>query len=706
MGGSRTTIQQPDPIDPGAAMGEYLFGESFSSYGGVTDPRLQERLLGAESTYRPRYTALELADIATMARGIEGGAPNIERQRLDAELAGLRAGAEVSGNIDTEALEESLRQQGITVLGKAPPSSQGRGKNLREYNKRLDEYVQRGLDAAKSGLQDTERATRIAQLESQISQMPETMGATPGLFDLLEEQSARAGELQREQLGLQRESDVAALQEFAPQVVEAYREADPYSTRLADIASERAGEDLGLSARGREMLGSGVAPASEAELALARAGLEDVRSDLREASEAELALAGAGLKDIRSDLRKASDAELALAKTGETLADLTPTEQEALLSKSGIKLADLTPTEQEALLQSQSSEFLKSTGELTPLERRRAEQQARAASVARGRGMDQSAIYGEMQSRMAEELGKREREISLGSQLAAQEAALRSQRIGQGAGLLGQQASMAAARIGQGGQFLQAGEALAAQRRLEQMQRQQLGAGLLGQTEALSAQRRLEQMQRQQLGAGLLGQTEALAAQRRLEQMQRQQLGASLIGQEESYSGQRLGQAFQMQRGLAGDVGMTILGRPSSAINLGGQMLGQAQQGAAEQMGPQLFDYNAGINMAMQQRSQDINLMGAQAQADASRSAGLMGGLGSIGGGLLGNTSLFSCWVAREVYGVDNPKWLQFREWMLEDSPSWFRSLYIRYGERFAKFISNKPLLKTIIRKWMNTRIK
>jgi hypothetical protein len=64
------------------------------------------------------------------------------------------------------------------------------------------------------------------------------------------------------------------------------------------------------------------------------------------------------------------------------------------------------------------------------------------------------------------------------------------------------------------------------------------------------------------------------------------------------------------------------------------------------------------------------------------------------------------CWVAREVYGVDNPKWLQFREWMLEDSPSWFRSLYIKYGERFAKFISNKPLLKTIIRKWMNTRIK
>ena len=40
--------------------------------------------------------------------------------------------------------------------------------------------------------------------------------------------------LEREMLGLQRKDDVAALEEFAPQVVEAYRAADPYSTGLAD----------------------------------------------------------------------------------------------------------------------------------------------------------------------------------------------------------------------------------------------------------------------------------------------------------------------------------------------------------------------------------------------------------------------------------------------------------------------------------------
>jgi hypothetical protein len=90
-----------------------------------------------------------------------------------------------------------------------------------------------------------------------------------------------------------------------------------------------------------------------------------------------------------------------------------------------------------------------------------------------------------------------------------------------------------------------------------------------------------------------------------------------------------------------------------------------------------------------------------QAQAKAAGQAGFMGAVGKIGG-----AAIMACWVAREVYGIDNPKWLQFREWMLNDSPSWFRKLYIKFGERFAAFISNKPRIKSIIRKWMDTRIK
>lgn len=63
------------------------------------------------------------------------------------------------------------------------------------------------------------------------------------------------------------------------------------------------------------------------------------------------------------------------------------------------------------------------------------------------------------------------------------------------------------------------------------------------------------------------------------------------------------------------------------------------------------------------------------------------------------------CWVAREVYGSDNPRWMQFRVWMLLDAPKWFLNLYIKYGERFANWISNKPTIKSMIRYWMDTRI-
>jgi hypothetical protein len=494
MGKGRTTIQQPDPIDPGKAMGEYLFGQDFSSFQGVTDPALQERLLAAEARFRPQYQALELADIATMARGISDPKQDPRYRKLQAELDGLRAGT--GGVSDEEARKIAESSAGPKPVeftttkktGRFPGTTKKMNPNyeeeLRAYNAEVDKISQ-----SLGGNRDA----RIAQIETELAGL-EQAGGTPGLFDLLEESSERAGTLQREQLGLQRADDVAALQEFAPQVVEAQRMADPYSTRLAEAASAEA------------MRG--------------------------------------------------------------------PTEAEQLLGQRGLELAS-------------------STGELTPLEARQAQQSARAASVARGRGMDQSALYGEMSSRMAQEMGKREREMALGSQLLGQQAGLQQQRFGQ------------------------------------------------------------------------------------------------------------LGGAFGMNRQLAGDLGATILGRPSSAISLGGGVLQSAQAGAAGPMGPQLFDPNVGINMAMQRQSNQFGLLGAQAQADAASSGGFMDFLGNVGA-----AAITKCWVAREVYGIDNPKWLMFRTWLENDAPAWFHNLYIKHGERFAKFISNKPVLKTIIRKWMNTRIK
>jgi len=73
-------------------------------------------------------------------------------------------------------------------------------------------------------------------------------------------------------------------------------------------------------------------------------------------------------------------------------------------------------------------------------------------------------------------------------------------------------------------------------------------------------------------------------------------------------------------------------------------------------------------------------------------------------GGLFGTGGVF-CWVAREVYGEDNPKWLQFREWMLTKASDNLRNFYAEYGERIAESIRNKPKIKSIIRKWMDSKI-
>jgi hypothetical protein len=453
--GGKGGSKAPPPIDPGKSMGEYLFGKGFSkSYQGITDPRLQDRLIGAEAKYRPQYTALELADINTMAYGTQGGKDSSRYKTLEAELAGLKAGQEVrSGSQASRRAElESQAEKMFPSTGTKRSGFGGKG---------VDPAVaqRKAFVNASIGTGAIDAAARMGEIESELSRLENAQGQS-GLLDMLEDQSARAGELQREQLNLQRESDVGALQEFAPQVVDAYRDADPYSTGLAEQQTAMA-DDL----------------------------------------------------------------------------------------------------------------YQRSQG-LNPEQQRMADQQALGMAQSQGRVTDQSAVASQV-------LG-RENYLS----------GLRSQAAGMGQ------------------------------------------------------------------------------------------------------------QAFGMNRQLAGDVGMTILGRPSSAIGLGGQMLGQAQQGAAGPMGPQLFDPNVGINMALQQRGQDVTFQGMQAQAKAAGSAGIMGAAGSIAGGMI------ACWVAREVYGIDNPKWLEIREWMLNDAPSWLRNLYLKYGERTAKFISNKPRVKSIIRKWMNTKIK
>ena len=74
-------------------------------------------------------------------------------------------------------------------------------------------------------------------------------------------------------------------------------------------------------------------------------------------------------------------------------------------------------------------------------------------------------------------------------------------------------------------------------------------------------------------------------------------------------------------------------------------------------------------------------------------------------GGVLGSWAGtgFQCWVAREVYGASNPKWLLFRHWLTTQSPRWFHNLYLRHGPAWAAWLHNRPIAKAIVR-WMMDR--
>lgn len=64
----------------------------------------------------------------------------------------------------------------------------------------------------------------------------------------------------------------------------------------------------------------------------------------------------------------------------------------------------------------------------------------------------------------------------------------------------------------------------------------------------------------------------------------------------------------------------------------------------------------------------------------------------------LGAAAAGACVIAREVYGVDNPRWMQFRGWLFRESPVWLFRWYLRNQYRVAEKLRRKPLVKRMVR--------
>jgi len=77
-------------------------------------------------------------------------------------------------------------------------------------------------------------------------------------------------------------------------------------------------------------------------------------------------------------------------------------------------------------------------------------------------------------------------------------------------------------------------------------------------------------------------------------------------------------------------------------------------------------------------------------------------GIGGGGGGAGGNPF---CWVAREVYGVHDPRWLEFRSWMTWRAPTVLQDAYAEHGEALAGWLHHRPVAKAAVRVAMDQAI-
>jgi len=719
MGSTRIDAPEVQPIDIGQQI-----RETAAAYRQATPD-----IIAAEEALRGPMQQLALQDYQTALFG--DVSPKTLRQRDEAEAAlqqarTQRADQEGSINKRIDALKETgfnadqererLRQLESDYVGYVGMGTEDQSK----FQKTLDtiraelDFDDAELEERFGASQQERRETEIQNLANELTTLKESgafsddvianlegkfetaadavLKENPGILELSRRAVESQFEVGEKLKKAAAENEFRTISELAPDLVDLYRQVDPASTSLADLASKRA-----------EQLASGTPSTAQTGLAeLAQSigaktlggplGLE-VQTGAKELMDREAMGQTQGQKDVAGQIQnllqgpQAGAAEQALLRAAgqapsaeaQALSQFgqqalsaeqraaSPVEQalqQQTLRQLGFQAAG--PSAEEQAIQEQILGLARSAGTLTPEQERRVAQEALALSARQGREMDISAAAG-----IAGRTSEARRQDQVSDLMAAQQ-------------LLGQQQAMQQSRtaeelqrMGMGGQFAGQTEAMAQQRLAQQRAMQQMGIGATGTAAQLQAQQAglsqealrgagsLEQarMAQQLQGTGLaqdiaqagfasemagreqqlrefgLGAQEAA----RLAQQQAQQESAlaSLYGQQfgmeqqrQAQEGQALGQAFGMQRAMSPDIG-AFFGRPASQA-AGLQVAGMGQQQAMYGTTPQATDPMLGVNMALQQQANQTALQAGAMAGSAQAQGGLFSGLGGIAGGLLG----------------------------------------------------------------------
>ena len=246
---------------------------------------------------------------------------------------------------------------------------------------------------------------------------------------------------------------------------------------------------------------------------------------------------------------------------------------------------------------------------LTDRETRSIQDAARARSTMMGRTFDQSGAIAEAEARVQEDNARRMQNRSFAQSVMGQDAGLQQGDITRGMAQESEQAG------------------LQQQVNLAQAQMDQQ-ANAFG---AQSAQSADVANQRQAQQAAQFGVGATMDAERANETLRQQGLGNYINA---------VGNLAQLEDRFTLDPFRTILGNArGGSLQSGGQVFGQAGYGLNS--GPQYLNPESGLGYISQMAANEANMYGAQLSADATRDAGVMSMIGGIGGGLLGNSSLF-----------------------------------------------------------------
>jgi hypothetical protein len=122
-----------------------------------------------------------------------------------------------------------------------------------------------------------------------------------------------------------------------------------------------------------------------------------------------------------------------------------------------------------------------------------------------------------------------------------------------------------------------------------------------------------------------------------------------------------------------------LFGASGAAGQFGAQQFGTPFNGYSQD----LYNTNLGLDW-------DYNKIIANIRAQSANQTAQ--GAASLAGAAAG-----ACWVAREVLGTQDNRWMQFRDWLLTKAPASLREQYLAHGEALAAWLKDKPSIKALI---------